>query len=129
MYYQLQFPVILSFQFQTNIFCVFYPSLYEPQTLPFGGTYIGLAEYETLAVPKIQGYYDFNRFEFIGIYAERNVVFGLLKIGIKNSEKSLSLCEQFTFDGNKIKEIKVFVMTSNILPFENSESTVEASSN
>lgn len=84
--------------------------LHEPGILPFGGTYFGLAEYETLAVPKIQDYYDFNRFEFIGVYAEGNVVFGLLKIGIKNSEKSLSLCEQFTFDGNKVKEIKVFIM-------------------
>lgn len=84
--------------------------LYEAQLLPFGGTYFGVDEYETLAVPKIQDYYDFDRFEFVGVFAEGNVVFGLLKIGIKNSEEILSLCEQFIFDGSKIKELKVFVM-------------------
>lgn len=82
--------------------------LYEPSSLPFGGKYVGLEEYEKFAVPKIAEYYDFSRFEFVGVYGDKNIIFAILKIGVRNTDEVLYLCEQFTFKDDKITEIRVF---------------------
>jgi hypothetical protein len=82
--------------------------LKEPSFLPFGGRYIGFEQYENL-LPRLMDYYNFNNFKFLDVYADDNVVFATLKIGLQNSEDTITLCEQFTFKDEKIQEIKVFV--------------------
>ena len=83
--------------------------LYEPSHLPFGGRYVGLTEYHTFVIAKLSEFYDLNRFEFTGVHGDGNVVFATLKIGLRNSDKSLLLCERFTFEEDKIAEIRVFI--------------------
>lgn len=83
--------------------------LYEPALLPFGGKYVGIKEYKDL-VPRVMDYYDYERFELLGVFSDQNIVFVTLNVGIKGTEKRLSLCEQFSFKGERIAEIKIFVL-------------------
>lgn len=54
--------------------------------LPFAGKYHGLKEYYGL-VPRMQEYYDYNKFELIGVFADDDIVFVTIQIGLKHSEK------------------------------------------
>ena len=56
--------------------------VYEPSSLPFGGIYKGIDAYEKF-YPEVRKFYDFSRFELINVYAESDVVFAIIKAGIK----------------------------------------------
>ena len=77
--------------------------VYEPSSLPFGGTYKGLKAFEQF-YPKVRKFYDFTRFELLNVYADDNMVFAIEKAGIAHTNDSILLCEQFTFKQGKIVE-------------------------
>jgi hypothetical protein len=83
-------------------------ALYEPALLPFGGTYLGIPAYKDLG-PQVMAYYDYEKFELLGVFADGDMVFVNLNVGLKDSDKLVSLCEQFSFKGEKVAEIKIFV--------------------
>lgn len=82
--------------------------VYLSAPLPFAGKYVGLKEYYSL-VPQMIAYYDYSKFKLLGVYADENIVFVTIQIGLNHSEKNLVLCEQFTFEKERIKEIKTFI--------------------
>jgi hypothetical protein len=82
--------------------------VYEPSSLPFGGTYKGLQAFEQF-YPKVREFYDFTRFELLNVYADDNMVFAIEKAGIAHTNDSILLCEQFTFRQGKIAEVRLFL--------------------
>lgn len=76
--------------------------------LPFAGKYHGLKEYYGL-VPRMQEYYDYNKFKLLGVFSDDDIVFVTIQIGLKHSEKNIILCEQFTFEEDRIKEIRTYI--------------------
>jgi hypothetical protein len=82
--------------------------VYQPASLPFGGTYHGLAEFRQ-AWPKMGAYYDFSRAEFLGLYGDGDTVFASIKVGLAGSQSSVFLAEEFTFHGTKLVEVRAHV--------------------
>jgi hypothetical protein len=82
--------------------------VYEPASLPFGGTYHGIAELQRI-YPKMGQFYDFSRFELLGLYGDGDTVFSSVKIGLAGSQSSLFLAEKFTFRETKLVEVRVHV--------------------
>lgn len=82
--------------------------VYQPASLPFGGTYHGLAEFRQVP-PKMVQFYDFSRLELLGLYGDGDTVFASIKVGLAGSQSSIFLAEKFTFRGTKLVEIRVHV--------------------
>jgi hypothetical protein len=61
--------------------------MHEPAHLPFGGTYRGLHEFQQF-YPRVRGYYDFERFQLLGVYAEGDTVFATAQVPIAGSESA-----------------------------------------
>ena len=80
-----------------------------PLVLPFGGKYNGLDQYYAL-IPQMIAYYDYDKFELQGVFAEGDTVFAVIQIGLKSSDKHILLCEQFTFEEEKITEIRTYIL-------------------
>jgi hypothetical protein len=83
-------------------------TVYQPASLPFGGTYRGLAEFQRVA-PKLAQYYDFSRVEFLGLYGDGDIIFTNFKVGVAGTPSSVYLAERFTFRGTKLVEIRAHV--------------------
>lgn len=85
--------------------------IYQPTSLPFGGTYHGLSELQRI-YPQIGAFYDFSRFELLGLYADGDTVFASIKIGVAGSTSVIYLAEKWTFRGTQVTEIRVHVCQS-----------------
>src|SRR5262249_22784977 len=83
-------------------------TVYQPASLPFGGTYHGLAEFQRVA-PKLAQYYDFSRVEFLGVYGDGDTIFTNFKVGVAGTPSSVYLAEKFTFRGTKVVEIRAHI--------------------
>jgi hypothetical protein len=83
-------------------------TMYQPASLPFGGTYHGLAEFKPVA-PKLAQYYDFRRAEFLGLYGDGDTIFASMKVGVAGTQSSVYLAEKFTFRGTKVVEIRAHI--------------------
>ena len=84
-------------------------TVYQPASLPFGGTYHGLAEFQRVA-PKLAQYYDFSRLEPLGLYGDGgNTIFTNFKVGVAGTPSSVYLAEKFTFKGKKVVEIRAHI--------------------
>jgi hypothetical protein len=83
-------------------------TMYQPASLPFGGTYHGLAEFKPVA-PKLAQYYDFSRAEFLGLYGDGDTIFASMKVGVAGTQSSVYLAEKFTFRGTKVVEIRAHI--------------------
>jgi hypothetical protein len=83
-------------------------TVYQPASLPFGGTYHGLAEFQRVA-PKLAQYYDFTRVEFLGVYGDGDTIFTSFKVGVAGTQSSVYLAEKFTFRGAKVVEIRAHI--------------------
>src|SRR5882757_3610042 len=55
--------------------------VYEPSSLPFGGTYRGMKAFEQF-YPKVREFYDFKHFELLDVYADADKVFAISKAAI-----------------------------------------------
>jgi hypothetical protein len=82
--------------------------VHQPASLPFGGTYHGLAEFQKV-VPQLAKYYDFSRVEFLGLYGDGDVIFTNFKVGVAGTQSSVYLAERMTFRGTKLVEIRAHV--------------------
>jgi len=80
--------------------------MHEPAHLPFGGTYRGLHEFQQF-YPRVRGYYDFQRFQLLGVYVEGDTVFATARVPIAGTEMTMFIAEQFTFSGTKLVEVRV----------------------
>ena len=85
--------------------------IHEPASLPFGGTYRGLREFERL-LPALTSFYDFSRFELLKVYAEGDSVFAEVRVGLAQSPSSLRVLEHFRFTGTRLTEIRAYVFDS-----------------
>jgi hypothetical protein len=82
--------------------------VYEPSSLPFGGTYRGMKAFEQF-YPKVREFYDFKHFDLLNVYADEDKVFAISKAAIAGTDGSILLCEQFTFKEGKIIEVRLYI--------------------
>lgn len=82
--------------------------VYEPSSLPFGGTYRGIRAFEQF-YPKVRAFYDFRHFNLLNVYADQDKVFAISKAAIAHSNGSILLCEEFTFSGGKIAAVRLYL--------------------
>ena len=82
--------------------------VYEPSSLPFGGTYRGMKAFEQF-YPAVREFYDFDHFDLLNVYADDDKVFALSKAAIAHTSGSILLCEQFTFKLGKIVEVRLYL--------------------
>jgi len=80
--------------------------MHEPAHLPFGGTYRGLRQFQRF-YSRVREYYEFERFELLGVYAEGDTVFATARVPIAGSDSLMFIAEQFTFAGTKLVEVRV----------------------
>jgi SnoaL-like domain len=80
----------------------------EPKTLPFGGTYRGLQEFQRF-YPEVRRYYDFETWHVLGVYGDGDTVFATTRVGVAGTSTVMYIAEQFTFIGTKIVEVRVHV--------------------
>ena len=82
--------------------------VYEPSSLPFGGTYRGMKAFEQF-YPKVREFYDFKHFDLLNVYADEDKVFAISKAAIANSDGNILLNEQFTFREGKVVEVRLYI--------------------
>jgi len=80
----------------------------EPASLPFGGTYRGLKEFQRF-YPSVRRYYDFDTWQVLGVYADGDTVFASTRVRIAGAPTVMYIAEQFTFSGTKIVQVRVHV--------------------
>jgi hypothetical protein len=62
--------------------------MHEPAYLPFGGTYVGLEEFQKF-YPQVRDFYDFSRFDLLGVYGDSDMVFATIRAGLAGSSAYL----------------------------------------
>ncbi|SEP81423.1 hypothetical protein SAMN05428969_1029 [Devosia sp. YR412] len=82
--------------------------MHEPASLPFGGTFRGLAEFKEF-YPAVREFYDFDRFDLLDVFGDGDTVFATIKAGLLNSPTIIFLAEQFTFSGRRIVEVRLHI--------------------
>ena len=82
--------------------------MHEPATLPFGGTYVGLDQFQRF-YPSVRRFYDFGRFELTGVYGDADTVFATIRAGLVQSEGIIFIAEQFRFSGTTLVEVRVHI--------------------
>ena len=82
--------------------------MHEPASLPFGGTYHGLEEFQKF-YPEVRSFYDFDRFELLGVYGDGDMVFATIRAGLTGSDGVIFIAEQFRFDGTKLVEVRLHI--------------------
>jgi len=82
--------------------------MHEPAILPFGGTHAGLESFQTF-YPLVRGFYDFSRFELLGVYGDGDTVFATIRAGLVDSAGFIFIAEQFRFSGTKLVEVRVHI--------------------
>jgi hypothetical protein len=82
--------------------------MHEPAILPFGGTYVGLDDFQRF-YPRVRSFYDFERFELLGVYGDEDVVFATMQAGLADSEGVIFIAEQFRFSGAILTEVRVHI--------------------
>ena len=82
--------------------------MHEPASLPFGGTYRGLEQFQAF-YPAVRDFYDFSKFELLSVYGDGDMVFATIKAAVAGSGGTIHLAEQFRFEGNKIVEVRLHI--------------------
>jgi hypothetical protein len=83
-------------------------AMHEPQMLPFGGDYQGIAAFQRF-YPQVRSYYDFATWELLGVYGDGDTVFATTRVAIANTGKTMYIAEQFTFSGRKLIDVRVHI--------------------
>lgn len=79
----------------------------EPPYLPYGGTYRGKIEFQTL-LGKINEFADLSAMKMESVVAEGDTVLVCLQIGDRKTGKALQLVERSIVRDGKIVEMKIF---------------------
>jgi hypothetical protein len=82
--------------------------MHEPASLPFGGTYHGLDEFQRF-YPAVRAFYDFDRFELLGVYGDGDMVFATIKAAVAGSGKTIFIAEQCRFEKQTLVEVRVHI--------------------
>jgi hypothetical protein len=82
--------------------------MHEPASLPFGGTYQGLAEFQAF-YPMVRDFYDFARFELTGVYGDGDTVFATIRAGLAGAEGTIHIAEQFRFQSRVLVEVRLHI--------------------
>ena len=82
--------------------------MHEPASLPFGGTYHGLREFQKF-YPQVRSFYDFTRFDLLGVFGDADIVFATIRAGLANSDGVIHIAEQFRFAGTKLVEVRLHI--------------------
>ncbi len=86
--------------------------MHEPASLPFGGTYRGLEEFRRF-YRHVRSFYDFKRFELLGVYGDGDTVFATIHAGLAASDGTIFIAEQFRFSGAKLAEVRLHICDDN----------------
>jgi hypothetical protein len=82
--------------------------MHEPASLPFGGTYHGLEEFQAF-YPAVRRFYDFDKFELLNVYGDGDTIFATIRAGVADSNGIIHIAEQFRFAGNKLVEVRLHI--------------------
>jgi hypothetical protein len=82
--------------------------MHEPGHLSFGGSHHGLQAFARF-YPEVRRFYDFERFELLGVYGDGDTVFATIRAGLAGSEAAMFIAEQFRFAGKTLVEVRVHV--------------------
>jgi len=82
--------------------------MYEPMSLPFGGTYTGLADFQRF-YGKVREYYDFDTWHLIDVVADGDIVFSTSQVRVAGRDTTMYIAERFRFSGAKLVEVRVFI--------------------
>lgn len=83
-------------------------TVYEPASLPFGGTYTGIAEF-TRFYDKVRSFYDFTTWQLLDVVAEGDIVFSTSRVRIAERNATMHIAERFRFHGMTLVEVRVFI--------------------
>lgn len=81
--------------------------VHEPESLPFGGTYHGLAEFSKF-YDRVRAYYDFSTWRLGEVVAVDDVVFSTSEVKIAGCPATMYIVERFRFNGEKLVEVRVY---------------------
>jgi hypothetical protein len=81
--------------------------MHEPLSLPFGGTYRGLAEFQRF-YGKVREFYDFTTWRLIDVVAEGDIVFSTSQVRVAGRDTTMHIAERFRFSGATLVEVWVF---------------------
>lgn len=87
--------------------------MHEPAHLPFGGTYLGLAEFKRF-YPEVRRYYDFDHFELLAVCGDGDIVFATARAPIAGTRQWMYIAEQFRFEQTKLVEVRVHCCESEL---------------
>ena len=59
--------------------------------------------------PQVRDFYDFERFELLGAYADGDRVFARISVRLAGSPHSILLAEEFRFAGTRLVEVRVYL--------------------
>lgn len=82
-------------------------TVYEPASLPFGGTYTGMAEF-TRFYDQVRAFYDFTTWQLLDVVAEGDIVFSTSRVRIAGRNASMHIAERFRFRDTTLIEVRVF---------------------
>jgi hypothetical protein len=82
--------------------------MHEPLLLPFGGTYVGLADFQRF-YGKVREYYDFETWQLIDVVADGDIVFSTSQVREAGRDKTMYIAERFRFSGTTLVEVRVFI--------------------
>lgn len=82
--------------------------MHEPASLPFGGTYRGLEDFQRF-YPAVRHYYDFDTWELLGVHGGGDTVFATTRVQVAGTSTVMYIAEQFTFAGDKIVDVRAHV--------------------
>ncbi|HEX4301057.1 MAG TPA: hypothetical protein VH327_09315 [Gammaproteobacteria bacterium] len=85
--------------------------MHESASLPFGGTYHGLQEFQRF-YPDVRRFYDFETFQLLGVYGDGDTVFATARVEVAGSDGVIYIAEQFRFSGTKLMEVRVHICES-----------------
>jgi hypothetical protein len=82
--------------------------MHEPRSLPFGGTYVGLADFRRF-YDRVREYYDFETWQLIDVVAEGDIVFSTSQVQVAGRDTTMYIAERFRFSGTTLVEVRVFI--------------------
>ena len=82
--------------------------MHEPMSLPFGGTYVGLAAFQRF-YGKVREDDDFETWQLVDVVADGDIVFSTSQVQVAGRDTKMHIAERFRFSGTTLVEVRVFI--------------------
>ncbi len=82
--------------------------MHEPMLLPFGGTYSGLADFQSF-YKKVREYHDFETWRLVDVVADGDIVFSTSQVRVAGRDTTMYIAERFRFSDTRLVEVRVFI--------------------